>query len=170
MKFSDGVDRDIGLDLYTKVLNVPRFSDLSIIKKTYRKEIRKYHPDHFTSNLSEEEKARCVARSIALNTAMEVMRDETLRQEYDTKLSETIDAVNRGASSSTNSGVSNPAPTPAAAAAADTTTATAATPKASSSASSDKSDVEEDEQSSKRRDGKFEYFTGYYPLAESYYV
>jgi len=61
---------------YYQILGVPRDADKSDIKKAYRKQARKYHPD-VNSEASAEEEFKQV------NEAYEVLKDSEKRQAYD---------------------------------------------------------------------------------------
>jgi curved DNA-binding protein len=61
---------------YYQILGVPRDADKSEIKKAYRKQARRYHPD-VNSEASAEEKFKEV------NEAYEVLKDSDKRQAYD---------------------------------------------------------------------------------------
>jgi len=61
---------------YYQILGVPRDADKSDIKKAYRKQARRYHPD-VNSEASAEEKFKEV------NEAYEVLKDADKRQAYD---------------------------------------------------------------------------------------
>ncbi|GMM32253.1 Jem1 protein [Martiniozyma asiatica (nom. inval.)] len=66
---------------YYKVLGVERDADASTIKKAYREQMRKNHPDKMKgSELSEEEIENKVA---LINNAYEVLSDSDKKREYD---------------------------------------------------------------------------------------
>ena len=116
------------------LFGIPRFSDLPACKKAFHREILKYHPDK-NVNLNEEEMKKQAARTRILILAIEMMKDVTLKEEYDDELRASILAVFRhtaeksSSSSSNNSSESTPIPTPTAA---SSTVAAAGAPEASS--------------------------------------
>ena len=67
---------------YYKVLEVKRTADDREIKKAYRKQSLKYHPDQLLGS-SEEEKEKSLAKFHAIAEAYEVLTDSDLRRRYD---------------------------------------------------------------------------------------
>ena len=133
------------------LFGIPRFSDLPACKKAFHREILKYHPDK-NVNLNEEEREKQADRTRILILAIEMMKDVTLKAEYDDELRASILAVFRhteeksSSSSANNSSESTPIPTPTTAA--SSTVAAAGAPEASS----DKSTKVEER--SERRNGE----------------
>tara|TARA_B100000674_G_C37737702_1_gene867405 strand:+ start:195 stop:635 length:441 start_codon:yes stop_codon:yes gene_type:complete len=65
---------------YYELLGVQPNASASAIKKAYRREVRKYHPDkHEGNDLAELAKERLAA----LNEAYDTLRDPSKRREYD---------------------------------------------------------------------------------------
>ncbi|GMH65363.1 hypothetical protein TL16_g04181, partial [Triparma laevis f. inornata] len=63
---------------YYKILDVPRSSDKTAIKKAYKKKALEWHPD---KNVDNAEKAEKMFMDIA--EAYEVLGDEEMRVRYD---------------------------------------------------------------------------------------
>lgn len=68
------------LENYYEVLHVPNFSEIGVIKESYRKLIKIYHPD-----VNPEIDPSLI---VALNNAYDVLKDTTKRELYDRKLRE----------------------------------------------------------------------------------
>lgn len=65
---------------YYKVLGVSRDAEDREIKRAYRKQTLKYHPDKVSSDMSKEEAEKKMA---AINEAYEVLGDPELKARYD---------------------------------------------------------------------------------------
>lgn len=66
---------------YYKIIGVSRDADERTIKNTYLLKLKKYHPDVYAGD-----KGFAEEKTAELNEAYEILKDETLRKEYDTKL------------------------------------------------------------------------------------
>ena len=76
---------------YYEILEVNNKASLDTIKKVFKMQIKKYHPDTVT----QEDKAFAENKVIELNEAYDVLSDEVKRKEYDEKLkSETMPSEN----------------------------------------------------------------------------
>lgn len=67
---------------YYKILGVERTSTQEEIKKGYLAKIKKYHPDVYKGNSDYAQN-----QTALLNEAYQTLKDETLRKDYDYKLS-----------------------------------------------------------------------------------
>ena len=68
-------------DFY-KILEVNKNASEAEIKKAYRKQARKYHPDKFSSS-SEAEKATAEKKFKEVNEAYQILSDPEKRTQYD---------------------------------------------------------------------------------------
>jgi len=65
---------------YYKILDIPKDSDSTTIRKAYREMTKKYHPDKYKGDLSQDQ---IEAKMTQINHAYEVLSDPDLRAKYD---------------------------------------------------------------------------------------
>ena len=63
-----------------KILEVPRDASQKEIKKQYRKQAQKYHPDKYRGDMTPEQVQTKMAE---INQAYEILSNEELRARYD---------------------------------------------------------------------------------------
>lgn len=75
----------IKYDIYQLfLLNKNNFT-MSLLRKAYQRQVLIYHPDKFSSDLSEEEKKERMDTFLLINNSYTILSNETMRKEYDHK-------------------------------------------------------------------------------------
>ena len=71
---------------YYSILGLEKNATEEEIKKVYRELVKKYHPDHYPDDLTEEEKAQMEEKFIEIQEAYDILSDPDKRAKYDTTL------------------------------------------------------------------------------------